>query len=329
MFSPKAVQGRVGLKLGVLLLAFYPGAKADPKGPFDHSRLEAPASVALELPARSAGAKTGSEFLAELGCVAPNLRESKIMTELATGNTPAFLRELKPVRIPYLRSRHRQQGEESPDPAQNGPETKVSEAVLYVTADYLSVGSDLDYVLVPLNFYSAQKIAEQWQMLLPTAKMVADIYAQADCQLEPQPLPPGPQMTSSAYIAQHDQQITRQREAESRPGGGTQLIAGHKKDIVVSRQLKGKPERIAIYGWHRKNGRPIQPISTVHAATYADYSHGVRLVYPYLWLEGQWTAVAKILASKEWAYLLSGEGALNVEDLLPGCAVLRAQPRAS
>ena len=53
------------------------------------------------------------------------------------------------------------------------------------------------------------------------------------------------------------------------------LIAGHKKDIVLHDRGSS---RIAIYGWHQSNGRPIQPRSTVHGRDYKDYSQGLRLV---------------------------------------------------
>jgi hypothetical protein len=56
------------------------------------------------------------------------------------------------------------------------------------------------------------------------------------------------------------------------------LVAGHKKDVVQSLRLVKKPKAVAIYGWHKSSNDPIQPLSTVHGAEYADYSHGVRYV---------------------------------------------------
>ena len=91
-------------------------------------------------------------------------------------------------------------------------------------------------------------------------------------KLAPSPLPPGPQMMSNDYYRRHHQAIEAQRTG--RPG----LIAGHKKDVVVTNRLVSRPDRVAIYGWHRRDGRPIQPLSLVHEASYADYSHGIRFV---------------------------------------------------
>lgn len=39
------------------------------------------------------------------------------------------------------------------------------------------------------------------------------------------------------------------------------LLAGHKKDLVLTRRLVGRPDRVAIYDWHRLDGRPIHPLS--------------------------------------------------------------------
>ncbi len=81
-------------------------------------------------------------------------------------------------------------------------------------------------------------------------------------------------MRSNLYLERHQQRIDEQRFGL--PLG--ELISGHKKDLVLSNRLRQLPDRVAIYGWHRAPGDPIQPLSTVHGARYVDYSHGVRLV---------------------------------------------------
>ena len=78
-------------------------------------------------------------------------------------------------------------------------------------------------------------------------------------------------------------------EEQSRTLGVTHsaLVSGHKKDVVTTNLPTGSPGCIAIYGWHRLNGTPIQPLSTVHGACYADYSHGIRLVSETVMVDGQ------------------------------------------
>ena len=78
--------------------------------------------------------------------------------------------------------------------------------------------------------------------------------------------------------------------------------------MVISNRLTQKPGRIAIYGWHKADGKPIQPLSTVHGAGYADYSHGIRLVSEKVLVDGKLCSVYDILKDPELAPLLSDEG---------------------
>ena len=79
-----------------------------------------------------------------------------------------------------------------------------------------------------------------------------------------------------APATEHDDLIAAQLAAHRRSKG--RLVSGIKKDIVITRRLAEHRRRVAIYGWHRAPGDPIQPLYVGHADTYVDYSHGVRLV---------------------------------------------------
>ncbi|MGE5254336.1 MAG: hypothetical protein ACM3N7_10260, partial [Planctomycetaceae bacterium] len=68
--------------------------------------------------------------------------------------------------------------------------------------------------------------------------------------------------------------------------------------------------KIAIYGWHRPSGIPIQPLSTVHGASYADYSHGIRLISNRLLLNGKPRLYYEVLEDPARAELLSDEGVI-------------------
>jgi hypothetical protein len=89
----------------------------------------------------------------------------------------------------------------------------------------------------------------------------------------------------------------------------------------MSSRLWSAPGRVAIYGWHRGPDAPIQPLSTVHGARYADYSHGVRLVGGVVYVDGAPRAIADVLADRRLAPLLSDEGPL------PGVAELMGTDR--
>jgi hypothetical protein len=55
-------------------------------------------------------------------------------------------------------------------------------------------------------------------------------------------------------------------------------------------------------------GAPIQPLSTVHGARYADYSHGIRLVSEVAILNSELRSIYTILEDSSLAKALSDEG---------------------
>ena len=150
-----------------------------------------------------------------------------------------------------------------------------------VTSDYLSIGTDADWSRVPLTAMAAQQIADSFQCFLPTRKIVDDIYQAARVKLAPMPM-----------FAFRDSPVTMYQHhliIEGLRNGRKGLIAGIKKDVVIAALLtrSAKPNRIAIYGWHQLNGKPIQPLYAGHVNWYVDYSHGVRLVKRTIQINGR------------------------------------------
>jgi hypothetical protein len=221
------------------------------------------------------------------------VREAAIEEELLQGNLPEFLRRLEPVEF-----------------RSELPDGRKVTATICVMPDYLAIGPDRNFLRVPMNLHSAADVARRFGFVLPTRKMVDAIYSQSTAHLSPQPMPAGPQMRSTAYYARHNRSIQEQRLALGIPLGV--LISGHKKDVVISRRLARQPDRIAIYGWHRLDGRPIQPLSTVHGAGYADYSHGIRLVSDTMYIDGRPVSVRKVLGNPDTAGILSDEGPVAI-----------------
>ena len=143
------------------------------------------------------------------------------------------------------------------------------------------------------------------------------IYQQAPRKLSPRPMPPTAQMTSNPYYIEHHRHIEEQLTSAAPTSTPTSMLtAGHKKDVVLTPRLAARRGRVAIYGWHQLDGVPIQPLSTVHSAHYADYSHGIRLVWDQVRVNGESFSVAQILADPERAALLSDEGAFDPETLI-------------
>jgi hypothetical protein len=151
--------------------------------------------------------------MASLGNGSGSGRDNAIISEALRGNVPDHVRALQPVRFTGT---------------VGGRQTEI---VICVTPDYLAVGSNSDHVRVPLGLPAALRVADAFDMMLPTTRMVDAIYAQADLRLSPRPMNPGPQMSSTDYFMRHDATL----DAQMSQAGGRHgvLLAGHKKDLVL------------------------------------------------------------------------------------------------
>jgi hypothetical protein len=245
--------------------------------------------LAPNIPPRSPQALTGSQFAETIANIDRKERENAILGQLLSGNLPDFLRRPVPIRMVHRA-------------------TNLT-ATIFVMPEYLAIGSDSDFLRIPMNLHTARAVAERFNCLLPTRKIVDSVYAESANRLTPQPLPAGPQMTSTAYYRTHNGMIDQQAETRRIPVGP--LISGHKKDVVLTNLLARRPGQIAIYGWHRGVGAPIQPLSTVHGATYADYSHGIRLVSKMAVVDNQHRSLSEIMQDPALANIVSDEGSLR------------------
>jgi len=83
-------------------------------------------------------------------------REQAILAQIMEGNLPDFLRNLKPVRLI--------------DRLEDG---KSTTATIFVTPDYSAIGSDDDFLLMPMSLYTATGRTERlgpWQMVWHSRK---------------------------------------------------------------------------------------------------------------------------------------------------------------
>jgi hypothetical protein len=147
-------------------------------------------------------------------------------------------------------------------------------------------------IRTPLDLKDAFDLVNRLGLRLPTPEIVDSIYVHAHIKVAPIPMPPTNEMTTVAYYVRHDSLINAQlRSLGFNPGPAlreglqAKIIAGHKKDLVY---IDPNSPKVAIYGWHRLNGTPIQPYSTVHHSGYYDYSHGVRPVSAEYFKDGSW-----------------------------------------
>lgn len=242
------------------------------------------------IPERQDDAPDGLTFARMIRTADETTREYYILRELRRGNLPDFLRDL--AKIQYnARTR-------------SGRTVSVT---LWVMKDYLAIGNDDDFVRVPMNPVTAQRVADSFGFSLPTARLVDEIYRAATRRLPPNPFKPSDAMVTVEEFLRHDRVIRLQLEGDT----PDELIAGHKKDVVISNQLNDRPQKVAIYGWHQVGGLPIQPLSTVHGNWYADYSHGIRLISGMMLIDDRPLPLKEVLQDAELAPLVSYEGPLG------------------
>jgi hypothetical protein len=231
------------------------------------------------MPDRSASMPGGKAFAESIADLPAKAREAAIVQEVLRGNIPDFLRKFHTIH--------------------------VDRCAFDVMPDYLAVGSDDDYVRMPMTPASAAVIADAFCCSLPTRKMVNEIYKQADVKLEPRPLTE--QREDVRTFVEHNQ-IIQEQLAGKKLG---LLVAGDKKDVVLSNRLKERPHKVGIYGWHKLDGRPIQELYVGHAERYVDYSHGIRLVKRQVTVDGQPRDIGDVLKDPELSKLLSDEGPIT------------------
>ncbi|MDP4271757.1 MAG: hypothetical protein Q8909_16800, partial [Bacteroidota bacterium] len=86
---------------------------------------------------------------------------------------------------------------------------KIIHASYYVKPDYLCVGTDTDFVRVPMQPKTAQRIANRLGAFLSTPKISDDVYKAADVKLVPEPLTE--KRDSIATFFYHNTLIEKQR----------------------------------------------------------------------------------------------------------------------
>ena len=256
--------------------------------PWVEADLVLPAATPPDIPPRAPNALTGSAFIASVASLPREEREAAIRRELLAGNVPSFLRDLRPVEATFT----------APDSARHT-------VVFEVMPDYLAIGSDHDFVRMPMNPYTAQVFCDAFGFVLPTRKMVNDIWAAAAVHLDPRPLTV--ERESPLTFLQHHRIIEDQLAGTKRGA----FVAGIKKDVVVTNKLLERPDRVAIFGWHYPNGEPIQPLYAGHVDWYVDYSHGIRPVRRWMRVDGVPRRFEDILSDSLLLPLLSDEGELT------------------
>ncbi|WP_081209031.1 hypothetical protein [Salegentibacter sediminis] len=235
--------------------------------------------------------KSGSEIYEQIRLLDFEEREALISKELLSGNFPEFLLDWEEI-ITIQKDA-------------SGQTRKLS---LFVSPDYLSVGNIEDYFIIPISPMTAQKVANKYNASPPTPKVTDIIYRHAELKIEPfNYIPRNNRNETVDIFYDHSQVIQAQIKAAGFSAGS--FVAGSKKDIVISHKLSDstRSRHVSIYGWHKLNGKPIQPLYNGHINTYVDYSHGARLISNHVLVDGKEYDYRDILQDKNLFKLISDE----------------------
>lgn len=186
---------------------------------------------------------------------------------------------------------------------------KKHKVEMWVLPDYVAIGTNDDFVRMPMGPLAAQRIADALDCTLPTPFLVDRIAEASEGHVDIFPFRPLGNRNSQPIVFQDSNNaINAQFKAYGYEFG--QFISGLKKDIVLTYKIMTLTEyerNVAIYGWHHPDGRAQQPLFVRHGNFYVDYSHGVRLIYNKVKIDGVEYNIREILQSPELYRLLSDE----------------------
>ncbi|HSC52324.1 MAG TPA: hypothetical protein VLC98_01795 [Phnomibacter sp.] len=227
---------------------------------------------------------TGTRFFELAKSVSWKQRDSLALDWFSRGAIPGFWKQFSSVTI----SRKDSLG-------------KKQRLQYWVSPDYFAVGTNNDWVRVPITPMAAQQMMDDVQCVFPTRKMVDQVYDAATVKLAPVPMYAF--RDSGITMYQHHLMIEGQRK------GKKGLIAGIKKDVAITYKVPygAKTDRVAIYGWHQLNGKAIQPLHLGHVNWYVDYSHGIRFVSTTAKMNGKTITIDKVLSDPSLQSLLCNE----------------------
>ena len=236
--------------------------------------------------------------------------EDMTVSQILSGNVPSALKKFR--KITYtVTIRHQSQSitlEGFPDgPVKN--ETHKYKVEMWVLPDYLAVGNDQDFVRMPMGPLAAQRVADSLYCSLPTTFLVDRIAEAAEGRIEIFPFRPvGDRNMKPLCFEDSNNAINALMRSKGLKFG--QFVSGLKKDVVLTTRLEneaGFDRHVAIYGWHHPDGHPQQPLFIRHGNFYSDYSHGIRLIYRTIKIDGKEYDLRKVLEDPFMFRIVSDE----------------------
>ena len=237
--------------------------------------------------------QTVSEFIHRNLVYNQQFRDSLIIDYISHGKVPASLRHWVSIKESLVDA-----------------DGNTHNVEMFVAPDVVAIGSDDDYLRVPMLPMTAQQIADMCNAILPTRKISNLIHKHSKVQLVPHPMTPDSTMITMRIFAKHDSIVKSQMsECGAKIGD---FIAGHKKDVVITNRIDSLPDRVHIYGWHYPDGKNIQPLYSGHTLPHVDYSHGIRLISRRIIVDGkEWDIVDLLHHPLLYALVSDEPGVMN------------------
>ena len=213
--------------------------------------------------------------------------EDMTVSQILSGNVPSALKKFR--KIVYKADGH-----------------KVE---MWVLPDYLAVGNDQDFVRMPMGPLAAQRVADSLYCSLPTTFLSDRIDEVSEGRIEIFPFRPvGDRNMKPLCFEDSNNAINALMRSKGLKFG--QFVSGLKKDVVLTTRLEneaGFDRHVAIYGWHHPDGHPQQPLFIRHGNFYSDYSHGIRLIYRTIKIDGKEYDLRKVLEDPFMFRIVSDE----------------------
>lgn len=213
--------------------------------------------------------------------------EEQTIKYVLAGNMPSVLKNFR--KILYKRDGH-----------------KIE---IWVLPDYISIGTDEDYVRMPMGPLAAQKVADSLYCSLPTTLLSDIINEASEGRIDIFPFRPvGYRNTRPLCFEDSNNAINALIKAHGLHFG--QFISGEKKDVVLTTRFEQEPQydhHVAIYGWFHPDGKITQPLYIRHVNFYSDYSHGIRMIFRTIKIDGKEYDLKAVLEDPVLFHLVSKE----------------------
>lgn len=237
------------------------------------------------------------KLLAKITLISPRVKQGKSLTQLiqeSIGEQPTDFKE-KFLQMPPGPEREQFVLEEIKkrkpiDKSKLVPVTVEGPGGTKITYKVLPDFITIDGIRVPMSGQTAQKVADHFGMMLPTAKQTEQIWQAANVRMRPPPLSAGGRIGNKYYSGEEvvrskisdpdaavaysemiEEELRRRREK----GEAGPLVAGHMKNIIMP---ESDEDKLGLYGWFGEEGEPLEPskITGHDTSVHTEYGAGAR-----------------------------------------------------